>query len=128
MRNNAEGKRKSIHLPTKNIQGGGHDDRMEYILKLLFFVSSRYGGERYEKRDMQTRVRERFSELQKQDEQDGQVPWHVVNAAGTIEEVQKEINSIVENTIDRVQKQEENPLPRLWQTVIKGGENKENAN
>jgi hypothetical protein len=77
---------------------------------------------------MQTRVRERFSELQKQDEQDGQVPWHVVNAARTIEEVQKEINGIVETTIDRVQKQEEKALPRLWQTVIKGGDNKENAN
>lgn len=77
---------------------------------------------------MQTRVRERFSELQKQDERDGQVPWHVVNAAGTIEEVQKQINSIVESTIDRVQKQEEQPVSRLWQTVIKGEENKENAN
>ena len=79
---------------------------------------------------MQTRVRERFSELQTQDEQVGQVPWHVVNAAGTIEEVQQEINRIVEQTIDRVQNQEECPaLSRLWQTVINnhGRENKENA-
>ena len=38
----------------------------------------RYGGERYEKRDLQIRVRQRFSELQSLDEKAGRVPWHVV--------------------------------------------------
>lgn len=74
----------------------------------------RYGGERYEKREMQIRVRERFSELQLQDEQSGQVPWHVVNAARSIEQVQEEINAIVEKTIETI---EGNTLGRLWQSV-----------
>lgn len=78
-------------------------------------VYCRYGGERYEKRDMQIRVRQRFSELQAQDEQSGQVSWHVVNAAQSIEEVQKEINEIVENTIESINGQQ---LPRLWQSVL----------
>jgi hypothetical protein len=38
----------------------------------------RYGGERYEKRDLQIRVRQRFSELQSLDEKAGRVPWHVI--------------------------------------------------
>lgn len=75
-----------------------------------------YGGERYEKREMQIRVRERFSELQLQDEQSGQVAWHVVNAARSIEEVQEEINAIVEKTIQTI---EGDSLPRLWQSVSK---------
>lgn len=38
----------------------------------------RYGGERYEKKELQMRVRSRFAELQRLDEKDGRVPWHVV--------------------------------------------------
>lgn len=73
----------------------------------------RYGGERYEKREMQTRVRQRFSQLQAQDDREGKVPWHVVNAAQTVEEVQSEINEIVERTIAQVKK-EDKPLQLLW--------------
>mmetsp|Transcript_5557 Transcript_5557/g.11479 ORF Transcript_5557/g.11479 Transcript_5557/m.11479 type:complete len:228 (+) Transcript_5557:162-845(+) len=74
-----------------------------------------YGGERYEKKEMQQRVRQRFSELQGMDETDGQIPWYVVNAAQSIEEVQKEINTIVETTVDKVQSKEE-PVGLLWKT------------
>jgi len=62
---------------------------------------------------MQQRVRQRFSELQDTDEKDGQIPWFVVNAAQSIEEVQKEINTIVENTVEKVQS-EEQPVGLLW--------------
>jgi len=62
---------------------------------------------------MQQRVRQRFSELQDMDEKDGQIPWYVVNAAQSIEEVQKEINEIVENTVEKVQS-EEQPVGLLW--------------
>lgn len=65
----------------------------------------RYGGERYEKREMQLRVRQRFAELQAQEEQSGEVAWHVVNAAQTVENVQQEINRIVQKTIDSLQNQ-----------------------
>eukprot|EP00536_Pseudo-nitzschia_multiseries_P002633 jgi/Psemu1/251860/estExt_Genewise1Plus.C_350097 len=61
-----------------------------------------YGGERYEKKEMQQRVRQRFSELQGMDEADGQIPWYIVDAAQSIEDVQQEINSIVESTVEKV--------------------------
>lgn len=77
---------------------------------------------------MQTRVRQQFSKLQAQDERLGLVPWHIVNAAQTIDDVQTEINAIVQQTITRVQQQheavEEQPLQVLWQTFA---ENKENT-
>ena len=73
---------------------------------------------------MQIRVRERFSELQLQDEQSGQVAWHVVNAARSIEEVQDEINAIVEKTIEAI---EGNTLGRLWQSVPKGDQDVEKS-
>jgi hypothetical protein len=49
------------------------------------------------------------------DDRDGQVPWYVVNAAQTVEEVQKEINDIVGKTIAKVQN-EDRPLGILWST------------
>jgi len=72
-----------------------------------------FGGERYEKTEMQLRVRERFRELQGTDDASGQIPWHIVNAAQTIEEVQKEINGIVEKTIQDVQENDK-PVGLLW--------------
>ena len=74
---------------------------------------------------MQQRVRKRFSELQAMDERDGQVPWYVVNAAQTVEEVQKEINEIVEKTVERVNA-EDQPLGLLWQTDPTRGNKEEN--
>ena len=75
---------------------------------------------------MQQRVRQRFSQLQAMDERQSEaVPWYVVNAAQSIEEVQKEINDIVEKTIEKVNA-EERPLGILWQSEQTRGENKEN--
>lgn len=72
-----------------------------------------YGGERYEKRDLQIRVRQRFAELQALDEANGSVPWHIIDASKTIEEVQADIWSVVESTLKRV----ENGLPlyKMWE-------------
>jgi hypothetical protein len=86
---------------------------------------------------MQTRVRQRFTELQRQDEQEAdkqrQVPWHIVNAARSIEQVQEEINEIVLSTLDHLEQiQAEEPRPSLkrimWEGVIIKGDsnNKEN--
>ncbi|KAL7441095.1 hypothetical protein ACHAXH_008456 [Discostella pseudostelligera] len=72
-----------------------------------------YGGERYEKKELQIRVRQRFAELQAIDEKQGRVPWHVVDAAQSIEEVKEQIAKIVTDTIDRVQS-ESAPLRRMW--------------
>ena len=65
---------------------------------------------------MQTRVRQRFSQLQAQDDREGKVPWYVVNAAQTIDEVQAEINAIVERTVKQVET-EQKPLELLWHTA-----------
>jgi hypothetical protein len=102
-----------------------------------FLVRFRFGEERYEKRDMQIRVRERFSQLQSMDDDDdtgkGLPKWYIVNAAQSIENVQKDINAIVEKTIDKVNT-DERPLGMLWTTPtptkqcnqMDGKENKEN--
>jgi dTMP kinase len=80
----------------------------------------RYGGERYEKRELQLRVRQRFAQLQAQDERLQTVPWHVVDAAQSIEEVQKEINTIVLQTVESVQEQQQKgkPMPTMWNHVL----------
>ena len=62
----------------------------------------RYGGERYETRELQTRVRQKFAELQAKDEQDGRVPWYIVNAAQSIEDVESDIQRIIQQTLARI--------------------------
>jgi len=79
----------------------------------ITFGQYRYGGERYEKRDLQIRVRQRFRELQTIDEKQGRVAWHIVDASQSIEEVKDNIADIVTATIERVQK-EISPLGRMW--------------
>jgi hypothetical protein len=59
------------------------------------------------------RVRQRFAELQAMDEKDQTVPWHVINAAQSIEQVQLEINQIVHDTMKRVA--EGAPLRKMFQ-------------
>ena len=73
-----------------------------------------YGGERYEKRDLQIRVRKRFAQLQALDEKDGRVPWHVVDASQSIEDVTDELVRIVNQTLKRVER-ESSPLKRMWE-------------
>ena len=74
---------------------------------------SSYGGERYEKRDLQMRVRKRFAELQALDERQGRIPWHVVDASQSIDDVTKELVTIVNETVEKVG-QETSPLRRMW--------------
>lgn len=62
---------------------------------------------------MQKQVRKQFDTLQKEDEAEGKVPWYIVNAAQTIEEVQGDINKIVESTISNVQDKKK-PIGKLW--------------
>ncbi|CAB9515036.1 Thymidylate kinase [Seminavis robusta] len=68
-----------------------------------------YGEERYETKDLQIRVRQRFQKLQ---QLDTQVPWHVVSAAQSIEEVQADISKIVEKTMAQAKHKK---LGKLWQ-------------
>ena len=58
-------------------------------------------------------MRQRFAELQSIDEKQGRVPWHVVDASQTIEEVKEKLAGIVTDTIKRVQS-ESAPVRRMW--------------
>jgi len=75
-----------------------------------------YGGERYEKRELQQRVRSRFTDLQNIDEAEGRVPWHIVDASQSIEEVQKNILTIVDETIQKLS--DGKPLVKMWEDGI----------
>jgi len=87
-------------------------------LNIIFrgFLYFRYGEERYEKRDLQLRVRQQFETLEQLDKTSAAaagVPWHIVSAAQTIEQVQSDINAIVEKTLARVQNGK--ALAKLWE-------------
>ena len=58
-------------------------------------------------------MRNRFGELQAIDEKQGRVPWHVVDASQSIEEVKEKLAKIVTDTVERVQT-DNAPLNRMW--------------
>ncbi|KAM5325847.1 thymidylate kinase isoform 1-T1 [Glossophaga mutica] len=66
-----------------------------------------FGGERYENRDFQERVLQRFHQLIR----DGTLNWKVVNASGSVEDVHKEICMLSEEAI---QAAAQKPLGQLW--------------
>lgn len=78
-----------------------------------------YGGERYEKRDLQKRVRARFSELESIDRKASssagkvRIPWHIVDASQSIEAVESDIQKIVNETIVSVSNGK--PLYKMWE-------------
>jgi len=70
-----------------------------------------YGEERYEKIDFQIKVREKFMTLKEEDESKGKLPWFVLDATKSIEELQVEIQNIAKKI------QEENKdkeIKTLW--------------
>ena len=77
----------------------------------MFIHSKRgqYGEERYEKVEFQSKVRDQFMILKKQD--DSKIPWHVIDARKSIIEIQQEIADIVEKCQNAVKNTE---LRRLW--------------
>jgi thymidylate kinase len=62
---------------------------------------------------MQLRVRQRFRELQALDE--GRIPWKIVNAAQSMDQVEEEIFQIVQDVLETVRKEgtEGKPLQKL---------------
>jgi len=68
-----------------------------------------FGGERYEKEDMQIKVRSNFFELQCKDK--GVIPWHIIDASQTIEEISEQIQEIAEKTkVSAAQA----PIGKIW--------------
>ena len=69
-----------------------------------------FGEERYEKEAFQRTVRQRFQELM--EAEGSSVPWVVVDAARTIEEVEADVHAHVETVLGKVAAGE--PLGTLW--------------
>jgi dTMP kinase len=59
-----------------------------------------YGEERYEKEEIQRRVREVFTKLQRDERDAGD--WHVVDAGADVDEVARRIWDVVEPVIETV--------------------------
>lgn len=71
-----------------------------------------YGEERYEKVDFQKKVRSSFLSLQQMDEQQGpSVPWHVLDARKTVEQLQAEIQEIALRVVEQAASK---GIDRLW--------------
>jgi dTMP kinase len=79
-----------------------------YALSINFL--HRYGGERYEKRDIQQRVRKQFNVLR--DEERENVPWSMIDADQSIDDVSAKIWDVV-NPI--VQSSMYKPISKIWQ-------------
>lgn len=117
----------------------------------LFVVAAEqrggYGEERYEKRDMQLRVRQRFDQLQRLDEKEAssfsmnnqsdcdgargsiiRVPaWYVIDASQSIEQVHSQVWDAVENTLSALSPTSSSshghgcvdaPLGKLWEKGV----------
>ncbi len=71
----------------------------------------KYGEERYENIELQLKVRKQFMTLKAEDEAAGQIPWFVIDARKTIEEIHSEIRDITQRTIQEVG---DKPISRMW--------------
>ena len=75
-----------------------------------FTYVCRYGGERYERRDIQQRVREQFSVLR--DQENESVPWSMIDADQSKKDVSDNIWDIVHPI---VQSSKHKPIAKIWQ-------------
>ena len=84
-----------------------------------------YGEERYENKDFQARVRERFAEIRAMDDDDNSQttpPWYVIHAAQTMDEVEDDIWKVVQPILHAVAT-EHRPIGKLWtQAPSKGSD------
>ena len=78
---------------------------------MVLLQRGNFGEERYEKIDFQKKVREQFMLLKSEDQASAAVPWHVVNAAQSIDEVHTEIKNIVDNVLASL---DDKPVGKLW--------------
>lgn len=69
-----------------------------------------FGEERYETEKFQRDVRQKFKEIM--GSEDGNVPWHVVDAARTIEEVEADVQRLALETVSKIG--EDEPIKQLW--------------
>eukprot|EP00968_Pinguiococcus_pyrenoidosus_P013745 scaffold1245_cov252-Pinguiococcus_pyrenoidosus.AAC.8 len=75
-----------------------------------------WGAERYEKEDMQRRVRSNFHALREYEQtlpEGVRVEWRVVDASGSPEEVAARVDAEVDGVVERVALQQP-ALQQLW--------------
>eukprot|EP01033_Poteriospumella_lacustris_P014263 gene14263-10194_t len=70
-----------------------------------------FGEERYEKVEFQKAVREKFMNLRETDEAEANVPWFVLDARKSIDELHAEIRSIADAVVTQ---NEGAPVKKLW--------------
>ena len=70
-----------------------------------------FGEERYEKEAFQRTVRQRFQQLMETD--NSNVPWKIIDAARTIEEVEIDVHKHTEETLTRISDCA-TPVGTLW--------------
>jgi dTMP kinase len=70
-----------------------------------------FGEERYEKEAFQRTVRQRFQQLMETD--NSNVPWKIIDAARTIEEVEIDVHKHTEETLTRIS-DGATPVGTLW--------------
>ena len=71
-----------------------------------------FGDERYEREEFQRTVRQRFQELM--ETENSNVPWKVIDAARTIEEVEIDVHKHAEETLTRIGSDQAPPVRTLW--------------
>jgi thymidylate kinase len=62
---------------------------------------------------MQLRVRERFRTLQQMDETTMMIPWKIIDATKSMDEMEEDIWDIVQTTMDAMKYQ---PINKLWES------------
>lgn len=77
----------------------------------LVIQRGQFGEERYEKVEFQKTVREKFMNLRETDESEANVPWFVLDARKSIDELHAEIRSIAEAVVTQ---NEGAPVKKLW--------------
>lgn len=70
-----------------------------------------FGEERYEKVEFQKSVRESFMRLHAADITTASIPWHILDARKSIDELHAEIMTIAHSTITAAEKRE---IGKLW--------------
>ena len=65
-----------------------------------------FGEERYEKKDIQIKVREQFMLLQDES-------WKIIDANKTVEQLQDQLREVVVEVVEKV-KEEKRPVKELW--------------
>lgn len=83
------------------------------VINCTFEYSQRgqFGEERYEKVEFQKTVRDKFFTLQQKDEEQRSIPWYVLDARKSIDELHQEISTIADEIIAQ---NNALPIKKLW--------------